>query len=84
MGDGEVWGLIFEPGFSTAKEVTEVSGRGVGMDVVSATSARWGGRVEIESMRGIGTRALTMRLPLTLAILDGMSVGVGQETSSSR
>ena len=78
MGDSEVWGLIFEPGFSTAKEVTDVSGRGVGMDVVRRNIKELGGRVEIESSLGIGTR-ITIRLPLTLAILDGMSVRVGQE-----
>ncbi|MBK9349469.1 MAG: chemotaxis protein CheW [Sulfuritalea sp.] len=79
MSDGEVWQLIFEPGFSTAEQVTEVSGRGVGMDVVKRNIGAMGGRVEIESMRGIGTR-MTVRLPLTLAILDGMSVAAGKET----
>lgn len=79
MTDQEVWQLIFEPGFSTADQVTEVSGRGVGMDVVKRNITAMGGRVEIESMTGIGTR-ITVRLPLTLAILDGMSVGVGAET----
>jgi two-component system chemotaxis sensor kinase CheA len=79
MSDGEVWQLIFEPGFSTAEQVTEVSGRGVGMDVVKRNISAMGGRVEIESMSGIGTR-MTVRLPLTLAILDGMSVSAGKET----
>lgn len=79
MTDQEVWSLIFEAGFSTAEQVTEVSGRGVGMDVVKRNITAMGGRVEIESMTGVGTR-MTVRLPLTLAILDGMSVGVGQET----
>ncbi|MCE9570212.1 MAG: chemotaxis protein CheW [Rhodocyclales bacterium] len=79
MTDGEVWLLIFEPGFSTADVVTEVSGRGVGMDVVKRNISAMGGRVEIESMTGIGTR-MTVRLPLTLAILDGMSVAAGKET----
>ena len=79
MSDGEVWLLIFEPGFSTADQVTEVSGRGVGMDVVKRNITTMGGRVEIESMSGIGTR-MTVRLPLTLAILDGMSVAAGKET----
>jgi len=79
MTDGEVWLLIFEPGFSTADQVTEVSGRGVGMDVVKRNITGMGGRVEIESMTGIGTR-MTVRLPLTLAILDGMSVAAGKET----
>jgi two-component system chemotaxis sensor kinase CheA len=79
MTDAEVWLLIFEPGFSTADQVTEVSGRGVGMDVVKRNITAMGGRVEIESMLGVGTR-MTVRLPLTLAILDGMSVAAGQET----
>jgi len=79
LTDNEVWQLIFEPGFSTAAQVTEVSGRGVGMDVVKKNIAALGGRVEIDSMTGIGTR-MTVRLPLTLAILDGMSVRVGNET----
>jgi two-component system chemotaxis sensor kinase CheA len=79
MTDQEVWQLIFEAGFSTAEQVTEVSGRGVGMDVVKKNIGALGGRVEIESMTGIGTR-MTVRLPLTLAILDGMSVAVGRET----
>ncbi|MBL8480817.1 MAG: chemotaxis protein CheW, partial [Rhodocyclaceae bacterium] len=77
--DHEVWGLIFEAGFSTADKVTEVSGRGVGMDVVKKNIAALGGRVDIESVTGVGTR-MTVRLPLTLAILDGMSVAVGKET----
>ncbi len=79
MSDAEVWQLIFEPGFSTAEQVTDVSGRGVGMDVVKRNIASLGGRIEIESLAGVGTR-MTVRLPLTLAILDGMSVGVGRET----
>ncbi|CAG0945940.1 two-component system, chemotaxis family, sensor kinase CheA [Gammaproteobacteria bacterium] len=79
MSDQEVWQLIFEAGFSTAEQVTDVSGRGVGMDVVKKNIAALGGRVDIESMTGVGTR-MTVRLPLTLAILDGMSVQVGEET----
>ncbi|MBL8446519.1 MAG: chemotaxis protein CheW [Zoogloeaceae bacterium] len=79
MTDSEVWQLIFEPGFSTADQVTEVSGRGVGMDVVKKNIAAMGGKVEIESVFGVGTR-MTVRLPLTLAILDGMSIAVGDET----
>ena len=78
MSDQDVWALIFEPGFSTADQVTDVSGRGVGMDVVRRNIQAMGGRIEIESMTGIGTR-MTVRLPLTLAILDGMSVSVGEE-----
>ena len=78
MSDQEVFALIFEAGFSTAELVTDVSGRGVGMDVVRRNIQAMGGRVEIESMLGIGTR-MTVRLPLTLAILDGMSVAVGDQ-----
>ena len=77
--DQEVWMLIFEAGFSTAEVVTDVSGRGVGMDVVKRNISAMGGRVEIESAEGLGTRIL-IRLPLTLAILDGLSVAVGQQT----
>jgi two-component system chemotaxis sensor kinase CheA len=79
MTDQEVYGLIFEAGFSTADQITEVSGRGVGMDVVKKNITALGGRVEIDSMQGVGTR-MTVKLPLTLAILDGMSVAVGNET----
>lgn len=79
MTDYEVWQLIFAPGFSTADVVTDVSGRGVGMDVVKRNIEGMGGRVELESSPGFGTRTV-IRLPLTLAILDGMSVGVGGET----
>ena len=79
MTDQEVFNLIFEAGFSTADEITDVSGRGVGMDVVRRNIQSMGGRVEIESMLGVGTR-MTVRLPLTLAILDGMSVAVGDQT----
>ncbi len=78
MSDQEVFALIFEAGFSTADQITEVSGRGVGMDVVKRNITAMGGRVEISSMLGVGTR-MTVRLPLTLAILDGMSVAVGNE-----
>jgi two-component system chemotaxis sensor kinase CheA len=78
MTDSEVWGLIFEPGFSTADVVTDVSGRGVGMDVVKKNITAVGGTVEIESAEGYGMR-VSVRLPLTLAIMDGMSVGIGEE-----
>ena len=78
MSDQEVWMLIFEPGFSTADKVTDVSGRGVGMDVVKRNIQGMGGRVEINSVFGVGTR-ITIRLPLTLAILDGLSVTVGDQ-----
>lgn len=78
MPDSEVWQLIFAPGFSTAEVVTDVSGRGVGMDVVKRNIASLNGTVEIESAEGYGMR-VSVRLPLTLAIMDGMSVGVGSE-----
>ncbi len=78
MPDGDVWQLIFAPGFSTAAEVTDVSGRGVGMDVVKRNITSLGGRLEIESIEGIGTR-ISIRLPLTLAILDGLQVALGDE-----
>ena len=78
MTDIEVWNLIFEPGFSTAEVVTDVSGRGVGMDVVKKNITALGGTVEIDSAEGYGMR-VSVRLPLTLAIMDGMSVGVGDE-----
>lgn len=79
MPDQEVWALIMEPGFSTAEVLTDVSGRGVGMDVVKRNIAEMGGRVEMDSMEGHGTRII-IRLPLTLAILDGLSVSVGRDT----
>ena len=78
MPDNEVWMLIFAPGFSTAEQVTDVSGRGVGMDVVRKNIASLNGSVEIDSVEGVGMR-VSIRLPLTLAIMDGMSVGVGEE-----
>ncbi len=79
MADQEVWMLIFEAGFSTADVVTDVSGRGVGMDVVKRNIQTLGGRIEIESAQGKGTQ-MSIRLPLTLAILDGLSVAVGDQT----
>jgi two-component system, chemotaxis family, sensor kinase CheA len=78
MSDQEVWQLIFEPGFSTAAQVTDVSGRGVGMDVVKKNILALGGSVELDSEPGTGTRVI-VRLPLTLAIMDGMSIGSGGE-----
>ena len=78
MTDSEVWSLIFAPGFSTADVVTDVSGRGVGMDVVKKNITSLGGTVEIDSAEGYGMK-VSVRLPLTLAIMDGMSVGVGEE-----
>ena len=78
MTDAEVWQLIFAPGFSTAETVTDVSGRGVGMDVVKRNITAMNGTVEIDAAEGYGMR-VSVRLPLTLAIMDGMSVGVGDE-----
>ncbi|MDY0748481.1 chemotaxis protein CheW [Paucibacter sp. R3-3] len=78
MTDVEAWNLIFAPGFSTADQVTDVSGRGVGMDVVKKNITSLGGTVEIDSAEGYGMK-VSVRLPLTLAIMDGMSVGVGEE-----
>jgi len=78
MSDSDVWALIWEPGFSTADQVSDVSGRGVGMDVVRRNIAALGGSVELDSAEGYGTR-VSVRLPLTLAIMDGMSIGIGEE-----
>ena len=78
MSDAEVWDLIFAPGFSTAEVVSDVSGRGVGMDVVKKNITALGGRVEIDSTEGAGM-SVRVRLPLTLAIMDSMSVGVDRE-----
>lgn len=77
MSDSDVFGLIFAPGFSTAEKVTDVSGRGVGMDVVKRNISAMGGTVEIRSALGFGT-TISIALPLTLAILDGMSVALGK------
>jgi len=76
--DEEVWQLIFAPGFSTAAQITDVSGRGVGMDVVKRNIQSMGGHVQLSSRAGAGTTTRIV-LPLTLAILDGMSVKVGDE-----
>jgi two-component system chemotaxis sensor kinase CheA len=78
IADSKVWGLIFEAGFSTAAAVTDVSGRGVGMDVVKRNIEAIGGRIEIESNAGKGS-AFHIHLPLTLAIVDGMCVSVGDQ-----
>ena len=78
MPDSDIWKLIFEPGFSTAAEVTDVSGRGVGMDVVRRNIESIGGRIEIESKVGEGS-SFNIHLPLTLAIVDGMCVAVGDQ-----
>jgi two-component system chemotaxis sensor kinase CheA len=78
ISDNDVWQLIFAPGFSTADIVTDVSGRGVGMDVVKRNITAMGGTVQIRSAKGFGT-TISIALPLTLAILDGMSIRVGDE-----
>jgi two-component system, chemotaxis family, sensor kinase CheA len=78
MSDADVWQIIFAPGFSTAAVVTDVSGRGVGMDVVKKNMESISGRIEIDSSLGQGT-SMTIRLPLTLAILDGLSIAVGDQ-----
>jgi two-component system chemotaxis sensor kinase CheA len=79
LPDAEIYGLIFEPGFSTAETVTDLSGRGVGMDVVRRNVDALRGSVAIDSRPGEGT-TITIRLPLTLAIIEGFGVGVGDET----
>ncbi len=76
--DDELWQLIFAPGFSTAEKVTDISGRGVGMDVVRRNIQSMGGHIQLSSRAGEGTTTRIL-LPLTLAILDGMSVQVGEE-----
>ena len=78
LSESEIFNLIFEPGFSTADQVTDISGRGVGMDVVRKKIQQLRGRVEIQSSPGQGSTFL-MKLPLTLAIIDGLLVGVGRE-----
>lgn len=78
LSDEDAWALIFEPGFSTATTVTDVSGRGVGMDVVRRNIESLRGQVDIQSEKGRGA-TFTIRLPLTLAIIDGMVVRVGVE-----
>jgi len=78
LSDTEVYNLIFLPGFSTAAEVTNVSGRGVGMDVVRRHIEKLRGRIEIRSAPGVGSTFL-LKLPLTLAIIEGLVVGVGEE-----
>jgi len=76
LTDSEIFGFIFQPGFSTAREVTDLSGRGVGMDVVRQRVESLRGTIEVSSRRGQGT-TVTLRLPLTLAIIDGLLVTVG-------
>ncbi len=79
MTDDEIFNLVLLPGFSTKDDITELSGRGVGMDVVSKNIATIGGSIEIESMQDIGT-TITLKIPLTLAIIDGMNIRVGTES----
>jgi len=74
-----VYDLLFEAGFSTAAEITDISGRGVGMDVVKRNIQSLGGRIQVESVQGKGS-TFKVNLPLTLAILDGQLVKVGSET----
>ena len=79
LSDKQIYELIFMPGFSTAEQVSDVSGRGVGMDVVRRNINELGGSIEIDSEVGRGS-TITIRLPLTLAILDGQTVQIGEET----
>jgi two-component system chemotaxis sensor kinase CheA len=79
LSDQELLGLVFAPGFSTATAITELSGRGVGMDVVRRNIEALRGTIEIHSVEGAGS-TITIRLPLTLAIIDGFTVGVGEDT----
>lgn len=76
LSDSEIYNLIFEPGFSTAEQVTNLSGRGVGMDVVKRNITALRGNVNVDSQEGVGT-TITVRLPLTLAIINGFLVGLG-------
>ena len=78
LSDQEIYKLIFHPGLSTAKEVTDVSGRGVGMDVVKQAVEKLSGKIEINSVYGKGTSIMTF-FPLTMAIIDGITVRVGKE-----
>jgi len=79
LADPELYRMIFEPGFSTADAVTDLSGRGVGMDVVRRNIEALRGSVGVDSERGKGT-TITLRLPLTLAIIEGFGVGIGEDT----
>jgi two-component system, chemotaxis family, sensor kinase CheA len=79
LTDDQIWPLIFRPGFSTAEKVTDVSGRGVGMDVVKRNIEALGGTVSIKTSEGKGT-TFALKLPLTLAIIEGMTVRIGRET----
>ncbi len=79
LTDEQIYDLIFAPGFSTAKEISDISGRGVGMDVVKRNIRELGGNIEVTSKKGEGSK-ITIRLPLTLAILDGQLIRVGSDT----
>lgn len=79
LSDDEIRSLIFEPGFSTAEKVSDVSGRGVGMDVVRQNVKQLGGAITLSSQKGIGT-TVTLRLPLSMAIIDGQLIRVGEVT----
>ncbi len=79
LTDEQIWSMIFKPGFSTADKISDISGRGVGMDVVKRNIEALGGTISIRTEKGKGTR-FTLKLPLTLAIIDGMTVRVGKET----
>jgi two-component system chemotaxis sensor kinase CheA len=79
LTEAEIFALIFEPGFSTADQVTNLSGRGVGMDVVKRNITALRGEVTIRSVEGVGT-TMTVRLPLTLAIINGFQIGLGEST----
>jgi two-component system chemotaxis sensor kinase CheA len=81
MSDQEVWKLIFDPGFSTSEEVSEISGRGVGMDVVKRNIEKLRGKIDMNSQEGEGTEII-LRIPLTLAIIDGISLRVGNQLFS--
>jgi two-component system chemotaxis sensor kinase CheA len=78
LSESEIFNLIFQPGFSTAKQITDISGRGVGMDVVKKVIEKLKGKVEINSSPGRGSTFI-IRLPLTLSIIEGMLVRVGEE-----
>jgi two-component system chemotaxis sensor kinase CheA len=79
LSDNEIFSLIFEPGFSTAEKITNISGRGVGLDVVKRNITALRGSVDVESKEGLGS-TFRIRLPLTLAIIDGFLVGVGKSS----
>jgi chemosensory pili system protein ChpA (sensor histidine kinase/response regulator) len=81
LGDEELWSLIFRPGFSTSAQVSEISGRGVGMDVVQSTITRLRGSISVESRPGLGT-AFIIRLPMTLAVTQALMIKLGQQTYS--